>query len=81
MYGIDVAIQHSVEHFKNITSIDFGNEQRIRDAQKLLFIRCENSSQNLGCLKTSTTSLNKLRKKHYLDRFHGFGISKMGKSL
>ena len=47
MYGIDVAIQHRVEHFKNIISIDFGNEQRIRDAQKLLFIGCENSSQNL----------------------------------
>ena len=64
---MDVEIQQRVECVQNIILLDVGNEQRIRDAQKLLFIRCENSSQNLGCLKPSTTSRNKFRKKHYLD--------------
>ena len=37
---MDVAIQQRVEYDENIISIDVGNEQRLRDARKLLFIKC-----------------------------------------
>ena len=30
--------------------------ERLAEGRNLLFIRCENSSQNLGCSKTSTSN-------------------------
>ena len=30
--------------------------ERLEEGTKVLFIRCEHSSQNLGCSKTSTSS-------------------------
>ena len=40
IYCMDLAVQQRVEYVENFISIDVGNEQRLRDARKVLFIRC-----------------------------------------
>ena len=62
---MNVAIQGKAKKVHDIISIDAGNQQSLRGVLKLLFIRCENSSQNLGCLKTSTSSTLETCVKHY----------------
>ena len=50
-----MTIQQNVKSVSNINSTQGRINQRLGEARSLLFIRCGNSSQNLGCLKTSTS--------------------------
>ena len=51
---ISLTIQQNVKSVSNINSTQGRINQRLAVARRLLFIRCENSLQNLGCTKTST---------------------------
>ena len=48
-----------LKSLKNVTTINWMQvrlRETLAEARKLLLIRCENSSQNLGCSKTSTSN-------------------------
>ena len=53
-------IQQNIGKVKQIYEIEAKLQQRVLVSTKWLFTRCENSSHNLGCSKTSTinTCLN-----------------------
>ena len=42
---------------RNINWLQERLRERLAGGRKLLLIRCENSSQNLGCSKTSTSNI------------------------
>ena len=52
---ISPTIQQNVKSVSNINSNQGRINKRLGEARRLLFIRCGNSSQNLGCSKTSTS--------------------------
>ena len=52
---INVTIQQNAENLFNIYSIQVSLQQRLSVATKHIISTCENSSQNLCCLKTSTS--------------------------
>ena len=49
-------IQQNFGEVKKIYEIEVKLQQWVYVSTKWLFTRCENSSQNLGCLKTSTSN-------------------------
>ena len=49
-------IQQNIGEVKKIYEIEVKLQQWVYVSRKWLFTRCENSSQNLGCLKTSTSN-------------------------
>ena len=49
-------IQQNIGEVKKIYEIEVKLQQWVYVSTKWLFTRCENSSQNLGCSKTSTTN-------------------------
>ena len=53
-YMMNKRIEENVYIVSNIFSIDVSRQQRLAGAAKRKFTRCEKSSQNLGCSKTST---------------------------
>ena len=54
-YMMNKRIEENVYIVSNIFSIDVSPQQRIAGVAKRIFTRCEKSSQNLGCSKTSTS--------------------------
>ena len=49
-------IQQNIRKVKKIYEIEVKLQERVYVSTKWLFTRYENSSQNLGCSKTSTTN-------------------------
>ena len=64
-----VSIHSNVKSLSNMYSIDMRPEQRLSVISKRQFIRCENSSQNLGCSKTSTSQKCYTKEKNYFKLF------------
>ena len=49
------------------------SEKDLQKVAKLLFIRCENSSQNLGCSKTSTSNTRLTVRNFPLEQYNKSG--------
>ena len=47
--------------------------ERLAEGRKLLFIRCENSSQNLGCSKASTSNTRLTVRNFPSEQYNKFG--------
>ena len=62
---MNVRINENVYIVSNIFSIDVSPLQRLAGAAKCKFSRCEKSSQNLGCSKTSTSHTFETEEKDY----------------
>ena len=62
---MNMRIEENVYIISNILSIDVGHQQRLAVAAKRKFNRCEKSSQNLGCSKTSTSHTFETEEKDY----------------
>ena len=58
-------IEENVYIVSNIFSIDVSPQQRLAGAAKRKFTRCEKSSQDLGCSKTSTSHTFETEEKDY----------------
>ena len=55
-FFIYMRIQQNIGEVKKIYEIEVKLQQWVYVSTKWLFTRCENSIQNLGCSKTSTTN-------------------------
>ena len=55
-FFIYMRIQQNIGEVKKIYEIEVKLQQWVYVSRKWLFTRCENSSQNLGCSKTSTSN-------------------------
>ena len=55
---INVTIQENVQNIKKIKGIEVRIVCKLADARKHLFITCEDSSQNLGISKISTSNIS-----------------------
>ena len=53
---INVTIQEIDKNLNNINGIEVRSPRKLTEDRKRLFNTCENSSQNLGCSKTSTSN-------------------------
>ena len=53
---ISVTIQEIDKNLNNINGIEVRSPRKLTEDRKRLFNTCENSSQNLGCSKTSTSN-------------------------
>ena len=56
IYHQDVPVQENNPSIQNIYFMDVRLQWKFWKARKCIFTRCENSSQNLGCSRTSSTS-------------------------
>ena len=62
---MNVRMEENVFIVTNIFSIDVGPQQRLEVVAKRKFTRCEKSSQNMGCSKTSTSHTFETEEKDY----------------
>ena len=62
---MNTRIEENVYIVSNIFSIDVGPQERLAVAAKRIFTRCEKSSQNLRCSKTSTSHTFETEEKDY----------------
>ena len=62
---MNMRIEKNVYIVLNIFSIDVSLLQRLAGAAKRKFTKCEKSSQNLGCSKTSTSHTFETEEKDY----------------
>ena len=60
-----MTIQQNIKNVSKNKSIQVRVQQRLLFATKHVLSRCENSSQNLWCSKTSTSEICKSEGKYY----------------